>query len=82
VELYLHSPNLPPWHGAQLKYRDKFTFLTFTFFIIKCNLVLISVSDVKDGQVNGSSKDIELKGKHKCGRVEVCEYTLIVMMTS
>jgi hypothetical protein len=25
VELYLHSPNKPSWHGAQLKHRDKFT---------------------------------------------------------
>jgi hypothetical protein len=24
-ELYLHSSNTPPWHGAQLKHRD-FTF--------------------------------------------------------
>jgi hypothetical protein len=30
VELYLHSPNTPSWHGAQLKHRDNFTF-TFTF---------------------------------------------------
>jgi hypothetical protein len=29
VELYLHSPNKPSWRGAQLKYRDNFTF-TFT----------------------------------------------------
>jgi hypothetical protein len=26
VELYLHSPNMPSWHGAQLKHRDNFTF--------------------------------------------------------
>jgi hypothetical protein len=26
VELYLHSPNTPSWHGAQLKHRDIFTF--------------------------------------------------------
>jgi hypothetical protein len=26
VELYLHSPNTPLWHGAQLKHRDNFTF--------------------------------------------------------
>jgi hypothetical protein len=26
VELYLHSPNTPPWRGAQLKHRDNFTF--------------------------------------------------------
>jgi hypothetical protein len=29
VELYLHSPNTPSWHGAQLKHRKNFTF-TFT----------------------------------------------------
>jgi hypothetical protein len=27
VELYLHSPNTPSWRGAQLKYRDNFTFI-------------------------------------------------------
>jgi hypothetical protein len=26
VELYIHSPNTPPWLGAQLKHRDNFTF--------------------------------------------------------
>jgi hypothetical protein len=26
VELYLHSPNMPSWRGAQLKHRDSFTF--------------------------------------------------------
>jgi hypothetical protein len=26
VELYLHSPSMPSWHGAQLKHRDNFTF--------------------------------------------------------
>jgi hypothetical protein len=26
VELYLHSPNTPPWRGAQLKHGDNFTF--------------------------------------------------------
>jgi hypothetical protein len=26
VELYLHSLNTPPWHSAQLKQRDNFTF--------------------------------------------------------
>jgi hypothetical protein len=30
VELYLHSPNTPPWRGAHLKHRDNFTF-TFTY---------------------------------------------------
>jgi hypothetical protein len=27
VELYIHSPNTPSWHGTQLKYRDNFTFM-------------------------------------------------------
>jgi hypothetical protein len=26
VELYLHSPNTPPWRDTQLKHRDNFTF--------------------------------------------------------
>jgi hypothetical protein len=30
VEIYFHSPNTPPWLGAQLKHRDNLT-LTFTF---------------------------------------------------
>jgi hypothetical protein len=30
VELYLHSPSTPPWRGAQLKYRDNFTFYLLT----------------------------------------------------
>jgi hypothetical protein len=25
VEIYLNSPNAPPWRCAQLKYRDNFT---------------------------------------------------------
>jgi hypothetical protein len=25
-ELYLHSPNMPSWRGAQLKHKDSFTF--------------------------------------------------------
>jgi hypothetical protein len=29
VELYLHSPNTPPWRGAQLKHRGNFTFYRF-----------------------------------------------------
>jgi hypothetical protein len=29
VGLYLHSPNTPSWHGAQLKHGDNFT-STFT----------------------------------------------------
>jgi hypothetical protein len=30
VELYLHSPSLPSWCGAQLKHRDNFTLLLLT----------------------------------------------------
>jgi hypothetical protein len=30
VELYLHTPNTPSWHGAELKDSDKFT-LTLTY---------------------------------------------------
>jgi len=26
VQLYLHSPNMSSWHGAQLKQRDSSTF--------------------------------------------------------
>jgi hypothetical protein len=29
VEQYLHSPNTPSWRGAQLKYRDNFTFYLY-----------------------------------------------------
>jgi len=27
VELYLHSPDMPLWHGAQLKHKDNFIFM-------------------------------------------------------
>jgi hypothetical protein len=40
VELYLHSPNTPPWRGDQLKHRDTFTFtftFTFNFTMANCN---------------------------------------------
>jgi hypothetical protein len=30
--LYLHSPNKPPWRGAQLRHRDNFTFLYLIAF--------------------------------------------------
>jgi hypothetical protein len=33
MELYLHSPNMPSWRGAQLKkHKDNFTF-TFYLYI-------------------------------------------------
>jgi hypothetical protein len=44
VELYLHSPNMPSWRGAQLKHRDKFTFylyLTCTFLLLTALTVAI-----------------------------------------
>jgi hypothetical protein len=43
VELYFHSSNMPPWHGAQLqkkKHRDNFTF-TFTFTFKQQLLILM-----------------------------------------
>jgi hypothetical protein len=42
VELYLHSPNMPSWHGAQFKkkHRDNFTctlpYLTLQGLYMKC----------------------------------------------
>jgi hypothetical protein len=32
MELYIHSPNTPSWHSAQLnkKHRDNFTFTFYT----------------------------------------------------
>jgi hypothetical protein len=33
VELYLHSPNMPSWRGAQLKHRDYFTFTPFLWIV-------------------------------------------------
>jgi hypothetical protein len=39
-ELYLYSPNIPSWHGAQLKikHRDDFTF-TFTLLLFEVYLI-------------------------------------------
>jgi hypothetical protein len=35
VELYLHSPNAPSWHGAQMgEHRDNFTFYTILVIIL------------------------------------------------
>jgi hypothetical protein len=31
VELYLHSPTTPSWHGAQLKHRDNFNSYLYLF---------------------------------------------------
>jgi hypothetical protein len=41
VELYLHSPDMPSWYGAQLKHRDNFT---FTFYWLNCVLASKSVT--------------------------------------
>jgi hypothetical protein len=39
VELYLHSPNTPSWRGAQLKYRDNFTF----YLYLPCTMELLAI---------------------------------------
>jgi len=31
VDLYLHSPNTPPWCGSQLKHRDNLPYLTLPY---------------------------------------------------
>jgi hypothetical protein len=41
VELYLHSPNMLSWRGAQLKHRDNFAF-TFIIIIIIISDLLVS----------------------------------------
>jgi hypothetical protein len=38
VELHLHSPNTPPWHGAQLKHRDNFTFIVLSQTLSRCDI--------------------------------------------
>jgi hypothetical protein len=40
VELYLHSPNMPSWHGDKLQHRDNFTF-TFILFVIINHFIVI-----------------------------------------
>jgi hypothetical protein len=40
VELYLHSPGMSSWRGAQLKHRD-----TFNFY----HVVIIFISKLMDG---------------------------------
>jgi hypothetical protein len=44
VELYLHSPNRPPWRGAQGEHRDNFTFTFLLPFLyeIRSNIILPS----------------------------------------
>jgi hypothetical protein len=46
VELYLHSPNTPPWRGAQLKHRDNLTFYLYWMTFPKYNLLLLSRSSL------------------------------------
>jgi hypothetical protein len=46
VELYLHSPNTPPWRGAQLKYRDNFTFTFYLNDMFRRKLVNIKVTEL------------------------------------
>jgi hypothetical protein len=48
VELYLHSPNAPPWRGAQLKHRDNFTFtLPRKMFRVMKSVVLIFYTPIR-----------------------------------
>jgi hypothetical protein len=35
VELYLHSPKTPSWHGASLKHRDDFTFYLAISYVVE-----------------------------------------------
>jgi hypothetical protein len=46
VELYLHSPNTPPWCGADLKHRDNFT---FTFYLTMVSIELEGRSYLQRG---------------------------------
>jgi hypothetical protein len=32
MEVYLHSPNMPSWRGAQLKHKDNLIFITVSQF--------------------------------------------------
>jgi hypothetical protein len=32
VELYLHSPTMPSWRGAQLRHRDNFNFTYYYYY--------------------------------------------------
>jgi hypothetical protein len=54
VELYLHSPNTPPWLGAQLKHRDYFTLpynrLNVKIWLVSCPVCGRKVSGSNLGQ--------------------------------
>jgi hypothetical protein len=39
MELYLHFPNMPPWHGAQLKESTGTTSLLM--FVVKYGIVTV-----------------------------------------
>jgi hypothetical protein len=43
MEPYLHSPNTPSWHGAQLKHRDNFNFLPSIVTCVATVILAISV---------------------------------------
>jgi hypothetical protein len=45
VELYLYSPNTPPWRGAQGDHRDNFTFY---LFIDESRIYKVITNDVSD----------------------------------
>jgi hypothetical protein len=36
VELYIHSPNTPSWHGAKLKHRDNLPY--YDKIVVKLNI--------------------------------------------
>jgi hypothetical protein len=48
VELYLHFPSAPSWCGAQLNYRDNFTF-TFTSELHSATDVIVKIEDSQVG---------------------------------
>jgi hypothetical protein len=52
VEIYLHSFNTPSWRGAQLKYRDNFTFT----FILTSSLELSGIQKALDGEYETGCK--------------------------
>jgi hypothetical protein len=46
VELYLHSPNMPSWRGAESQHREKFTLpLPYTYNYIKYNLAFTTLAE-------------------------------------
>jgi hypothetical protein len=55
MELYLPSPNIPSWCGAQLKHRDNFTFTPLSL-LISCKIsfptVVLKVSPLPTFALN------------------------------